>query len=109
MENFSVRYGESFDFSVETDDLTATTVTFYVGLEGETPLITVPANFVDGVAWISATKDDTKIPLGDYKYQLTVEYDDPTKAHKYPSDEDCEANGLPNFYIKEALDETEVI
>lgn len=106
MKTFKVRYGESKDFTIELEDTTAQTVTFYVGNEGEEPLITVPANFVDGVAVIEMSADDTKIPLGEYKYQLTVTLEG-GKKHKYPTDEECEENGLPDFIVLEALDETE--
>ena len=107
METKKVRYGESFQFTIESEDETAETATFYVGLEGETPLITVPANFVDGKALIEGTPDDTKIPLGEYKYQITVTLSG-NKVHKYPTYEECEESGLPKFIVLEALDELEV-
>lgn len=109
MDSYSVRYGESFDFSFETDDVTATVVTFYVGKEGQEPIIVAPAVITNGIAFVSVSRNETKKPLGTYKYQLTVEYDDPDKAHKFPSNEYCEEYGLPEFTITEALDETEVV
>jgi hypothetical protein len=108
MEELVVRYGASLDFSVEIDDDTATTVTFFVGKEGETPRIAYPATFSDGVAYISLSTDDTKIPLGRYKYQITVAHSN-GREYKYPTDEYCDEFGLPDFYVLEALDETEVV
>lgn len=107
MDTIKVRYGESYDFTIESDDLTAETATFYVGKDGETPVITVPSTFVDGVAVIEIPADDTKIPLGDYKYQITINLEG-GKVHKYPTDEECQESGLPDFIVLEALDETEV-
>lgn len=108
METIKVRYGESFDLKLESDDVTAQTVTLFVGKEGALPKITVPANFVSGIAFLEGTPDSTKIPLGEYKYQLTVTFSD-GKVRKYPTAEDCEVDGLPDFVVLEALDETEVL
>lgn len=109
METIKVRYGESFDLSVQSDDLTSETVTLYIGREGEPPIITLPATFnAEGVAYISSNPDDTKIPLGTYKYQLTVTLEG-NRVHKYPTREYCEDNGLPEFVVLEALDETELV
>lgn len=110
MEPFKIRYGASLDFSVETDDATAQTVTLYVGLEGQLPVITSPATFDDDhIAYISVSSDDTKVPLNTYKYQLTVVTSD-DKKYKYPTDEDCNSyEDLPDFVVLEALDETEIV
>lgn len=106
MKTFKVRYGESFDFTIELADNTAETATFYVGMEGEEPLIEATGTFTNGVAVIEVPANDTKIPLNTYKYQITVTLSG-GKVHKYPTDEECEENGLPNFIVLEALDETE--
>lgn len=108
METFKVRYGESFDFTIETDDDTATQATFIVGNEGEMPVMEITAEFdTNGVAHIEVTPEDTKVPLGTYKYQITVELEG-NKVHKYPTSEECGDNGLPEFVVLEALDEVEV-
>lgn len=108
METYEVTYGESFDFKVEIDEPEATLVTLNVGKLGELPVISVSASIEDGIAYIQGTRDDTRVPLDTYQYQLTVEFDDPTKAYKYPSKKECGENGLPRFIVSEALDETEV-
>ena len=107
METFKVRYGESFDFTIESDDETAETATFIVGIEGQSPVIEKTANFSVGVASIEVSPDDTKVPLGTYRYQITVELGG-NKVHKYPTDEECGEDGLPKFIVLEALDEVEV-
>lgn len=107
METYKIRYGESFDFTVVLSDETALTATFLVGKEGQVPEINISAPFVDGEATIEVAPEDTMIPLGEYKYQITVELEG-NKVHKYPTDEQCGAGGLPEFIVLEALDETEV-
>lgn len=107
METQRVRYGESFSFTIESDDLTAELATFYVGKEGQSPVITAPANFENGIAVVEVSALQTKVPVGDYKYQITVNLED-GKVHKYPTDEECSETGLPDFKVLEALDETEV-
>lgn len=116
MDKIKVRYGESFDLSVESDDDTATVATLFVGKVGQMPLITIPASFEfeedeknpRKIAYIVGTPADTRIPLGTYKYQLNVSFEDGREL-KYPTDEYCEENGLPEFVVLEALDETEVV
>lgn len=110
MEQINVRYGSSLDFRIEADEIGASSATFYVGRAGEEPSITVEASFVDGVAEVTIPSSATKIPLGQYLYQLTVAYED-GQVEKYPRAEDCmgeEDSGLPKFNVLEALDETEV-
>lgn len=108
MDEIKVRYGESFDLEILSDDLAAQTVTLYVGKVGQTAKITVPATFGEGVAYIVGTEEDTKIPLGTYKYMLKVETTD-GKTYKFPTADECEESGLPDFTVSEALDETEVV
>lgn len=118
METEKVRYGESFKYKVESDDTTAQTATFYVGKAGQSPVITVPATFENGVAYIESDPEQTEIPLGTYKYQITISYTDgrvlkfprPKKdCDDCPSDEEEEnLVELPDFIIYEALDEAEV-
>ncbi len=108
MDKEEVRYGETYSFTIESDDLTAETATFYIGKEGEQPVITAPADFVGGVAEIEVTAEQTKVPLGEYKYQITIILEG-GKVQKYPTNEECSETGLPTFTILEALDEIEVI
>jgi hypothetical protein len=109
-KKYKIRYGGDFDFKVESSNTLAETATFYVGKVGETPVITVPATFVDGEAFISTEPGQTEVPLGEYKWQLTIELSNGRKF-KYPVDKDgcaLEGDDLPDFEIVEALDETEV-
>lgn len=109
MDDIVVRYGESFHLSVETEEPTATTATLFVGRAGETPVITLPAQFnQDGIAYINGDPADTRKPLGTYYYQVNVALSGGDQ-YKYPTDEWCEDNGFPKFIIKEALDETEAV
>jgi len=108
MDHIKVRYVESFDLSIETDDETATIATLFVGNAGEIPVITIPAQFENGVAYITGLPADTRVPLGDYRYQVNVSFSD-GRVLKYPTDEYCEENGLPGFSVLESLDETEVV
>ena len=116
MDKIQVRYGESFDLSIESDDDTATVATLFVGKPGQLPLITIPAPFAfeeddnnaRKIAYIVGLPTNTRIPLGEYNYQVNVSFSDGREL-KYPNDEYCEENGLPEFIVKEALDETEVV
>lgn len=116
MDTIKVRYGESFDLSVQSDDESATTATLFVGKVGQSPLITIPAAFENviisnntvRIAYIEGERDHTRIPLGTYKYQFNISYSNGREL-KFPTDEECEENGLPEFIVLEALDETEVV
>ena len=108
MDKISVRYGESFNLELVANDVTAETATFYAGKVGQTPVITIPTSFVEGVAYIVAAPDDTKVPLAKYKYQITVTYSG-GEVYKFPTKDDCDESGLPELEVLEALDETEVI
>lgn len=107
-----VRYGESMDLEIETDDELAQTATFIAGKAGHTPVITLTSEFVDKVAYITAEPEDTRVPLGEYCYQITVHavgghiYKYPVSRKKNNCD-DCD--GLPSFVVLESLDETEAI
>lgn len=107
MDEIAVRYGGSVPLSVEEDDGLETTATLYVGKAGSTPRITKIASFVNGVADISLDPEDTEIPLDTYKYQVNVAYSD-GRLLKFPDPSTCDDGELPDFTVKEALDETEV-
>lgn len=112
METIKIRYGESFNLSVSVDDELAQSVVFYVGKEGQEPLIVLTADIEidkdgDAVAYVEGTPEDTQIPLGVYKYQINLITTD-GKIYKFPSDDYCEQHGLPKFVVVEALDLQEV-
>ena len=106
MKQINTRYGAIVDLSITIDDELATDATLYVGLEGETPLITKTATFTELAADLSLAPEDTEVPLGTYKYQINVVYSD-GRLDKYPDADTCE-DGLPEFVILEALDVIEV-
>jgi hypothetical protein len=111
MEEIKVRYGESFNITVEMpDDDEATIATLYVGKPGQNPVITIPAEFgAEGIAHITGLPEDTRIPIGEYQYQINVLFSDDT-VYKYPTEEWCASHdGLPSFIVLEALDENEVV
>jgi len=106
MKAIKTRYGATVELLINSDDDTADTATLTVGLEGVTPIITKTASFASGVADVSLTDTDTAIPLGEYKYQITVEYTD-GRVKKFPEPNTC-GGKLPIFEVVEALDSQEV-
>lgn len=107
MNAITARYGESVPLSITIDDTTAVSATIYIGLEQAVPVITKSGTFVDGAADLSLDTDDTKIPLGTYKYQVNVIYENDL-LEKYPSPDTCDGPDFPDFVVAEALDEVEV-
>lgn len=111
MKPIKLRYGSSVRQNVNSKDETASVATFYVGVAGESPVIVKSAPFIDGVADISLEPIDTEIPLGDYKYQVDVEYTDGAVV-KLPEPVGCcfedDPDFLPDFIVRESLSDTEV-
>lgn len=105
-DKINVRYGGSVSFAVSTDDVTATTATFYVGKMGETPVITKPIALDGGIGAITLEPADTRVPEGEYNYQVNILHSDGF-LEKYPEPEDCEDGELPVFEVHPALDEGE--
>ena len=107
MKAINTRYGASVELTTNSDDTTAQTATLYVGLPSELPMITKTSNFVSGVAEISLDPTDTKVPLGEYKYQIDVSYTD-GRLKKFPEPTSC-TDELPDFIIAESLGDTEAV
>jgi hypothetical protein len=105
MKPIKVRYGASLELQVTNDDTDAASASLYVGLAGETPIITKTGSFISGTADLSLDPEETEVPLGEYKYQINVLYDD-GRLEKYPV-ASCD-DDFPIFEVLEALDETEV-
>lgn len=95
--------------AVVSDDPTATSATLYVGKPGQAPVITKTIVLTLGSGTIVLEGDDTRVPLDTYKYQLNISHPDSTTPEKYPDPESCGEDGLPEFIVVEALDETEVV
>lgn len=109
MNTLSVIYGGTIDVnvSVPIDDEMPESATIYVGKEGETYVMSATADFDEtGLAAISFTSEDTRVPIDNYKYQINLEYTDGNVV-KLPDKGYCQCE-LPDFYVTEALDETEV-
>lgn len=112
MDEIKVRYGESLTLPVDADDITAVSATLYVGLPGEIPVLIVPTTLTDGVGTFELSPTDTELPLGSYKYQITV-VDEAGNIAKYPDPDDCSdcdstEGSFPDFKVYEALDSNEV-
>lgn len=112
MDEINIRYGESLTLPLDADDITAVTATLYVGLPGELPILIVPISLVEGVGVFELTPLETEIPLGSYKYQITV-VDEDSGVAKYPDPDDCDncdsEDSFPCFNVHEALDATEIV
>lgn len=110
MKAIRTRYGASVIQTITSDNVEAVTATFYVGNEGEVPVISKTANFalVDNVmtADLTLEPEDTEIPIGEYKYQIDVLYSD-GNIDKFPSPTECYSD-LPDFEVYESLSDTEV-
>lgn len=116
MNNITTRYGARVPLTVSIDAADAVEATLYVGIEGETPIITFTAPFTEGEiikdvqmynADLSLINGETEIPLGEYKYQINVTYPN-SDPDKFPDADTCEDGELPIFTVLEALDVAEV-
>ena len=109
-ETIKIRYGQSLQLEIGIDDGAATTATLYVGKAGHLPVITKTVNVAqpEGIAEITLSPDDTRIPLGEYFYQINV-VDDEGNVSKFPEPDTCDDDCMPRFVVFEALDETEVV
>lgn len=110
MDPIIIRYGENVTLPIDVGDVTATSADIYVGKPGQAFILTKNAPLVAGVGKFLLSRDDTKLPIGDYKYQINAT-DDTGYVEKYPSPEsvcDDENSDFPDFIVKVALDETEV-
>lgn len=107
MTDLSIRRGETFPFEVSAPDDEAISAVFTVKETASSPTIvlTQEANFVDGVAFFSFDATETLIDLGDYVYQIKVNYT--SGSELWPgSGKGCEDDGcgLPTFTVCESLE-----
>jgi len=110
MDDYKVRWGETFDFLVEvSDDSGAVSATLWIAEDTDTyPIITKTDVFTDNVADLSVPADEMEINLGDYHYEFAITYDDGRVA-KFPScnsdcddcDDTCE---LPTLTVCDSLE-----
>lgn len=111
MNKMNTRYGATVPLTVRFEDEftpAPATASVFVGMVGATPVIShTGIDFVDGVADLTIPANLTEVPLGIYKYQINVVYDDGT-VDKFPDASGYDVE-LPEFEVLEALDETEVV
>lgn len=107
MESINVRYGESFNLAISTDEVSATSASLIVGVQGVTPILTLTAILTAGVGQFSASPEVMELPVGTYNYQINVLHSD-GKLEKYPLPEDCDDGALPIFKVHDALDNSGV-
>lgn len=111
MDSIYTRYGENVTLSLDTGDPTLVSADLYVGMPGETYIITSHATLTDGVGTFELSTTDMSVPLGKYFYQVNVT-DELGAVSKYPSPQrdctGCSDVDFPQFIVDEALDQIEV-
>ncbi len=108
MDTISIRYGEDVTLPIDASDITAVSADLYIGLPGETYVLTKHITLTLGVGTFELDSTDTALPLGTYNYQINVT-DDGGFLKKFPSpDSSCADCGFPEFIVCESLDQTEV-
>lgn len=110
MEAISIRYGESLTLPVDSGDATDVSADIYIGVPGQSYVLTKQAALTNGEGNFVFAAADTRLPLGTYYYQININ-DVDGEVQKFPSpQENCEAteSDFPKFVIREALDEDEV-
>lgn len=104
--DLSIRQGETLEFTVIGDDLTALTVRFLAKKKVGTGTIDETESFSteDGKRIAEFKITDTQVPEGEYEYMLTVTYPDDV-IEKLPDAADCDGDcTFPILTICDALD-----
>lgn len=99
MEDIRTSWGETLPMTIEAED--ATSATLYIGLISD-PIVTVTNTFTGGAADISAPAEDMEIPVGDYFYQVKVEFNN--GDIRYFPDSSCEECTLPIVTVCPTID-----
>ena len=111
MNSINVRYGEYLPLPIETGNEGYVSAIMYVGHPGQMYLLSKEATLTNGDGIFEFTEEETKLPLGEYSFQISL-LDTDGRPTKFPEPAlDC-LNGddeFPKFIVSEALDETEVI
>ena len=97
-----VRYGETVEFAVTFDNLSATGGVFYVAETSMTPVISKAFTLTAGAGVIELDELDTSIPLGEYNYSIVID------GAELPSAESTQGQ-LPKFIVSESVKNVEVI
>lgn len=110
MDSLNIRYGEYLPLPIETGNEGYVSATMYIGKPGQMYKLSKDAILTNGDGVFEFTEEETKLPLGEYSFQISV-FDEEGRPTKFPEpEEDCGAceEEFPKFIVYEALDETEV-
>lgn len=111
MDSINIRYGEYLPLPIETGNEGYVSATMYVGKPGQMYILSKTTPLTSGDGIFEFTEEETKIPLGEYSFQVSL-FDEENRPTKFPEPEyDCGAceDEFPKFIVSEALDETEVV
>lgn len=111
MNSINIRYGEYLPLPIETGNEGYVSAIMYIGQPGQMYLLSKEAILTDGNGIFEFTEEDTKIPLGEYSFQVSL-FDVDGRPTKFPEPaNDCGAceEEFPKFIVSESLDETEVL
>lgn len=114
MENLSVSWGETLPFVVQIDDTAAETATITISDTDGNIMLSKSGNFVvdddTNLTDISLNADETEMPLGEYNYQLRIDYTG-GRVDKFPDadycdgcDESSDDFSFPKIIILPSLD-----
>lgn len=102
MSDMSVRYGATLPLLLTNDEGSVSTARLTLSQAGVVKF-TKLASFVGLEADLTMTALETKLPVGEYDYMITVTYIDGS-VEKYPNLENCSDCELPTLEICEAND-----
>ena len=111
MESINIRYGEYRPLPIETGNEGYVSAIMYIGKPGQMYILSKETALTNGDGFFEFTEEDTKIPLGEYSFQVSL-FDENGRTTKFPEPtEDCGHcdEEFPKFIVSEALDETEVV
>jgi hypothetical protein len=107
MKDISIRKGETLAFELSAPDTDAVSAVFTVKKTAAslTVALVQEANFVDGWAFFEFDETETMLELGDYVYQIKVNYSSGSEiwpgAGRGCEDDDC---SLPKFKVCESTE-----
>lgn len=111
MDSINIRYGEYLPLHIETGNEGYVSATMYIGKPGQMYILSKETTLTNGDGIFEFTEEETRIPLGEYSFQVSV-FDNEGRPTKFPEpDGDCGncEEEFPKFIVSEALDETEVV
>ena len=111
MEDLQISWGETWPFVITTSATNAETATLTIAKVGGDFVYSKSATFVDDGADVSYNPEETELELGDYYYQLRIDYTT-GQNDKFPDKKICgtctydedEGFHFPTLTITEALD-----